>query len=140
NGKAVMKYDEYRDDTDVRFAASLDGGRTVLPSVIANRSRDQKPMRLVPQVFLSKELPRGYLLTFRAEGGLWDYAGLTADAEGSFHPDWIDFRNGVGQMWTTTIDVTGAVASVKTDILAAASTAPAANDTLPDAGRAKSLR
>jgi len=31
-----------------------------------------------------------------------DYMGLATDATGSFHPIWIDARNGVAQVWTAT--------------------------------------
>ena len=50
------------------------------------------------------------LLGFRisigySTSGNGDTEGLTAAADGSFYPDWIDFRSGVGMMQTAKIDV-----------------------------------
>jgi len=73
-----------------RFRASLDGGRTWLPSIrvstSANLVNDEKETRF----------------------NSGDTTGLTADASGIFHPLWIDNRSGVHQMWTTTVTVPGA--------------------------------
>ena len=33
-----------------------------------------------------------------------DYIGLTAAADGSFHPVWIDGRNGIFQVYTARIE------------------------------------
>ena len=73
-----------------RFAASLDGGATWLPSVAVSTS----PNRLTPA---DKHLNGG------------DTAGLAADARGVFHPLWIDNRTGVEQMWTATVTVRGTI-------------------------------
>src|ERR1051325_6258221 len=35
--------------------------------------------------------------------------GLAADADGSFHPTWIDNHTGVPQLWTARVTVNGAV-------------------------------
>jgi hypothetical protein len=70
-----------------RFAASLDGGANWLPSVQVSTS----PNRLTPT-------------DSHLNGG--DTAGLAADADGVFHPLWIDNRAGVPQVWTTTVKVT----------------------------------
>jgi hypothetical protein len=35
--------------------------------------------------------------------------GIAATPDGVFHPTWIDNRNGVGQLWTSSITVSGAV-------------------------------
>ena len=69
----------------VRFAASLDGGKTWLPSV---------------KVSTAAHTDRG---DTRKNSG--DTAGLAAAADGTFHPVWIDNRTSVPQMWTTTITV-----------------------------------
>src|SRR5439155_21141571 len=34
-----------------------------------------------------------------------DYAGLTADRDGTFHPYWIDNRTGWHQVWTAAVNV-----------------------------------
>lgn len=90
----VLWYDR-RDNPDnlgywPRFAASLDGGATWLPSVRVSASAnvtDPKETRL----------------------NSGDTAGLTADEDGIFHAAWIDNRTGTHQMWTTTVSVRGNV-------------------------------
>jgi hypothetical protein len=69
----------------VRFAASLDGGKSWLPSV-----------RVSSAAQVSDD-------DTRKNSG--DTAGLTADAEGVFHPVWIDNRTGIPQVWTTSVKV-----------------------------------
>jgi hypothetical protein len=92
---AVSWYDR-RDNPDnlgywPRFAASLDGGATFLPSVrvstSANLMLNEKETRL--------------------NGG--DTTGLAADARGAFHPAWIDNRTGVHQVFTSSVTVRGTV-------------------------------
>ncbi len=73
-----------------RFAASLNAGATWLPSVPVSTS----PNELTPA---DKHLNGG------------DTSGLTADADGVFHPLWIDNRTGLPQVWTTTVKVRGKV-------------------------------
>lgn len=85
----VSWYDR-RDASDnlgyrVRFAASLDGGKTWLPSV---------------SVSTAAHVDHG---DSRKNSG--DTAGLAADRDGVFHPAWIDNRTGIPQMWTTTVRV-----------------------------------
>jgi hypothetical protein len=87
----VCWYDR-RDNPDnlgyyVRFRASVDGGRTWLPSV-----------RVSTAAQVSSE-------DTRKNSG--DTAGLAADADGVFHPVWIDNRTGIPQMWTATVKVRG---------------------------------
>jgi hypothetical protein len=69
----------------VRFAATLDGGKTWLPSV---------------RVSTALHVDAG---DSRKNSG--DTAGLAADADGVFHPVWIDNRTGIPQMWTATVAV-----------------------------------
>jgi BNR/Asp-box repeat len=95
NNKGVIGVSWYdrRDNSDnlgywVRFSASLDGGATWLPSV-----------RVSTHANLKEESDS------RFNGG--DTAGLTADADGVFHPLWIDNRTGIHQMWTATVVVLG---------------------------------
>jgi hypothetical protein len=71
---------------NIRFRASLDGGKTWLPSV-----------RVSEENSIFEESAKS-----RWAG---DTAGLTADADGAFHAAWIDNRTGVRQIWTTAIRV-----------------------------------
>jgi hypothetical protein len=113
----------------VRFRCSLDGGETWLPSV----SISEKPNTFSPQqkLFTSAyAVPAGTSgLDAESEAGSvglntesvghigvnlqWrqffagDYAGLAADASGTFHALWIDDRTGLAQVWTTRIVVDG---------------------------------
>jgi hypothetical protein len=120
----VMWYDR-RDNPDnlgwwVRFAASLDGGETFLPSVKVSEApfaqdRDE-PFLLdtIPRVWWGypRSFPPGdtlraelFLTYFFFSGG--DTAGMAADADGIFHPFWIDNRTGVPQVWTANVTVQG---------------------------------
>jgi hypothetical protein len=93
NGVVGVSWYDRRDNPDnlgywVRFSASLDGGATWLPST-----------RVSANANLVEAADK------RFNGG--DTAGLTADADGIFHPLWIDNRTGVHQMWTATVAVRG---------------------------------
>jgi hypothetical protein len=106
-------------DWQMRFAASLDGGDTFLPSVKVSEAPFTHDWNRPPAVqFYSlgggnaRESVRGGNLTITAvpsrsyfRGG--DTAGLAADADGGFHPFWIDNRTGVPQVWTANVTVSG---------------------------------
>jgi hypothetical protein len=99
-----------------RFAASLDGGQTFLPSVRVGeacatiggserwpiwaqgtaRPSSGGPLRINVWMF-----PRFYTGA--------DTAGLAADAGGVFHALWVDNRTGLPQVWTAPISVAGTV-------------------------------
>jgi hypothetical protein len=90
----LLWYDR-RDNPDnrgyyARFTASRDGGVTWLPSVRVSASP------FVAGAVAAKS-------AFAANGG--DTAGLTATADGVFHPVWIDDRTGVPQVYTATVTV-----------------------------------
>ena len=70
----------------VRFRASLDAGQTWLPSVRVSTA---------DHVDNAGES--------RKNSG--DTAGLAADADGAFHPVWIDNRSAIPQMWTAMVKV-----------------------------------
>ena len=70
---------------NVRLRASRDGGATWLPSVQVNDVAADKG----------------------SVAHLGHTAGLAADARGDFHPVWIDFRTGTGQLWTAAVKVGG---------------------------------
>jgi hypothetical protein len=63
---------------NVRLRVSADGGVTWLPSVRINDVEGDKG----------------------SAEALGHTAGLAADAGGTFHPVWIDFRTGTPQLWT----------------------------------------
>jgi RNA polymerase sigma factor (sigma-70 family) len=68
---------------NVRLRASLDGGENWLPSVQVNDVGSEK----------------------RDTASLGHTAGLAADADGVFHPVWIDNRMGTLQVWTAAVTV-----------------------------------
>jgi hypothetical protein len=82
--------------SNVRFRASVDGGETWLPSV---RVTDvPSPIALNnPSWKLGKD---GRDFTY-----LGETAGLTADANGDFHPAWVDKRTGLLQVFTAIVSV-----------------------------------
>jgi len=98
----------------VRFAASLDGGETWQPSVRVSES---------PKTFASQGAgPITAGVWRNGAGGLssnfrrfeWiaggHTAGMAADANGSFHPFWVDNRTSVSQIWTAPVTVRGTAA------------------------------
>ena len=97
-------FDEY-------FAASVDGGHTFLPAVrvsmvsirphaAGNLGVDASSSVARGTVFISFDRSFGRL----ESGG--DYLGLTADAEGVFHPIWPDTRTGTYRLYTAAVRVT----------------------------------
>jgi len=112
----VMWYDR-RDIPDglgwyVRFAASLDGGETWLPSVRVSRvpASQSKNERLFTRADASggSRLKLNVGLVGLQFAGA-DTAGMAADAAGGFHPFWVDNRTGTPQVWTATVEVKGNV-------------------------------
>lgn len=122
----------------VRARASLDGGETWLPSVRVSTEPNEFSDRTKIFVWSSAEQPQPASAwkdeddksdpdeppkTKLAEGNpsrlsvafnprqffAGDYAGLTADAAGTFHAFWIDNRTGLPQIWTAPIQVSGKV-------------------------------
>jgi hypothetical protein len=88
SGVVGVSWYDRRDHPDnlgyyVSFRASVDGGSTWLPSV-----------RVSTAAHVSSD-------DTRKNSG--DTAGLAADADGVFHPVWIDNRTGIPQMWTATV-------------------------------------
>jgi len=97
------QFDEY-------FAASVDGGRSFLPSVRVSSAssgfRGPGNMRMDPFVFDHKEEIHLSLISAVSRwpsGG--DYLGLTADRDGVFHPLWADARSGTFQAYTAEVAV-----------------------------------
>jgi hypothetical protein len=133
DGVVGLTWYDRRDNSDnlgwtVRFAASLDGGDTWIPSVKVSEV-PYDPMR--SSIVELWALTGGGGVKGMAGGGLGnrevgrnatlnssifldrspflggDYAGLAPSADGAFHPVWIDNRDGVSQMWTTRVRVDG---------------------------------
>lgn len=119
----VMYYDR-RDsannlDWTVRFAASLDGGETFLPSVPVadspNRYGGAAKLVLGARGYGGGHVPlnanyRGGALKFDVTISQFNLAGghtagLAADANGIFHPFWVDNRTGIAQVWTAPVTV-----------------------------------
>jgi hypothetical protein len=102
---------DVRCDVDERFTASLDGGKTVLPSVVVNPVPDPKPIKFVPSVvfddrFNPAEVSGGFRVSIEySTTGNGDTQGLAVAPDGSFYPAWVDFRTGVGMIRTARIDV-----------------------------------
>ncbi len=101
-----------------RFAASLDGGVTFVPSVAVSRSRMTvgEGRRVILYPFVGGGGTETYHPGERLEVSLGigghpltggETAGLTADANGVFHVLWVDNRTGVMQMWTAAVAVHG---------------------------------
>lgn len=93
-----------------RFAASLDGGETVGPSVRVSdadfRYEWDRGLVVVGRQLGGENLGATALLhAFNDMGG--HTAGMAADASGRFHPFWVDNRTGVPQIWTAAVDVDG---------------------------------
>ena len=99
----------------LRAAASLDGGETFSSSVpisdVANAyplttpwdlraygSSDDKTSTVTIGVGLD---------SFYTSGG--HTTGLAVDADGTFHPTWIDNRTGIAQLWSSSVKVGGNV-------------------------------
>jgi len=97
----------------VRFTASFDGGETWQPSVrVSQAPRTFENSGILPMTAgvwrnstgaLSLNLRRYEWLA----GG--HTAGMTADANGIFHPFWVDNRTGLSQIWTAAVVVRGTV-------------------------------
>ena len=97
----------------LRAAASLDGGETFSASVpitdfanaftsttrwhvtVGTNSDDKKPL---VSVFAG-------LNPFFVSGG--HTSGLAVDADGTFHPTWVDNHTGVAQLWSASVKVEG---------------------------------
>jgi hypothetical protein len=130
NNKGVVGVSWYdrRDSADnlgwaVRFAVSLDGGGTFLPSVpvssanatfpatpdqwdlVTSTTGGGVPFERTPRKTVTVTVQ---LRNFTTNGG--DTAGLAADVDGVFHPVWVDNRTRVPQLWTAPVTVSRAAA------------------------------
>jgi len=98
-----------------RMRASLDGGETFLPSSVVAEAparfdgREHWPVS-TSTVGGGTPFHGGGLVRLLAFAPLHlyfpgDYAGLTADRDGTFYPYWIDNRTGWHQVWTAPVTV-----------------------------------
>lgn len=105
-----------------RFSASLDGGETFLPSVRVSTTPEVHKRDAALPIWVYTQGGGGFpttrrssrvtinVLTDQGENAGGDTAGMAADANGNFHPVWVDNRTGVLQLWTSTVSVEGSVA------------------------------
>jgi hypothetical protein len=129
NGVVGVSWYDRRDSADnvggwySRFAASWDGGETFSRSVRVSESpQELREGQPIPIMAYSQggghHRPRARGGNLRLEIGpqfidylaAADTGGLAADADGAFHPIWVDNRTGVGQLWTSRVGVEGAAA------------------------------
>jgi hypothetical protein len=97
-----------------RFTASLDGGETWLPSVRVSEhpSDPGNPDAWLPLGWGGVGNKNGISLNIAINS--YDFSGgdtdeMLVDADGVFHPLWIDNRTGVHQIWTAPVRVGGKV-------------------------------
>jgi hypothetical protein len=101
-----------------RFSASVDSGRSFLPSVPLNRCPRRPPAEAnaygdylwaVPFIDIDSApgmdtARTGITVRYWESARTWS-AGIAADAGGAFHPAWVLPRD-YGRLWTTTVRVT----------------------------------
>jgi len=136
SGVVGVTWYDWADDgrtATLRFAASLDGGESWLPSVVVSthgfvikhppelaaqttaegggeRRREQRTEAIE---VIAQPAPRTYYPWNLFPG---DYTGLAAGADGAFHAFWIDNRSGVGELYTARVAVEGMVAKPGADM------------------------
>jgi hypothetical protein len=119
----ISWYDRRESSNDldwfVRFAVSIDGGKTFLPSVkVSEAAFVNDWTKSININFLNfgggnfeDSLGGGPLHVSAVVGRAYSHGGDTAanavDAEGVFHPAWIDNRTGTPQIWTAPVSVNG---------------------------------
>jgi hypothetical protein len=83
---------------NVRFRASLDGGETWLSGVCVTEEATDFNGKVAAK---GSKFPEGV-----KQNGPGDTTGMSAGADGVFHPLWIDNRTGIRQVWTAAVTVT----------------------------------
>ena len=99
----------------LRAAASFDGGETFSASVPVSQVANSYPETVKWDLFangladgINSLIPISVrILGFFTSGG--HTSGLAVDADGTFHPTWIDNRTGVAQLWSASVRVVGKV-------------------------------
>lgn len=98
-----------------RFAASIDGGDTFLPSVRVNENlgvfREGDATVNSHWTVTGTGTRNGVVLQmgFSPLQNTGETVGLAAGADGTFYPFWVDVRTGVGHIFTAPVTVRGAV-------------------------------
>lgn len=126
SGVVAVGWADRRDHPDglgwyYRLRVSLDGGDAWLPSIrLSEAATSFGGKEVWPLDTWSTAMPRAgksqgskvqTTIKFgRFFAGLGDTGGMTADANGVFHPVWIDNRTGVPQIWTAPVTVPGVAA------------------------------
>jgi hypothetical protein len=99
---------------DMRFAASIDGGETWMPSVRVSTGQPWKDdvygVRN-PRNTNVAGTREGVAVGFVVENFFHEYPGHTngiaVGADGTFHVFWVDSRTGTSQVWTAPVQVAG---------------------------------
>jgi len=126
NGKGVLgifwfeAYPPNHETYDCFFSASVDGGLTFFPPrrVTSQSSEpDSSGNRMITQIGgIRKKSDKRFFSAYSRWRRAGEYTGLTADADGVFHPFWPDARRGAFQLYTSRISVeakpSGAVPSL----------------------------
>jgi len=93
----------------LRFTASFDGGESFVSSIQVSDPSFTRDFAKPPPFRINTAAEIDTLVLsiaphhFLSYGG--DTAGLVADAQGIFHPLWVDRRTGIAQVWTSAIRV-----------------------------------
>jgi hypothetical protein len=116
---------------DLRFAASMDGGMSFLPSVPVSPKSDGRPAPASRELIAfvdgggcrCRHMRGGPLVSHvnsdEVVYGVGDTRDMVADSRGVFHPFWYDSRTGVSQLWTAPVTVSGRAALHGSPALAA---------------------
>ena len=123
SGVVAVAWADRRDHPDglgwhYRVRVSLDGGDAWLPSVRVSEvaasfgGKEEWPLDSWTSTTKRPGQNQGSkvetTIAFgRFLAGLGDTGGMTADANGVFHPFWVDNRTGVPQIWTAPVTVRG---------------------------------
>jgi hypothetical protein len=99
----------------MRAAASLDGGETFSASVPITDNVNAYPANMPWDAFVSASTDQTHSLVSiggNIGGAFFTSAGHTSgvavDADGTFHPTWIDNHTGIAQLWSASLKVDGA--------------------------------
>jgi hypothetical protein len=123
-GVVGIQWYDRRDSPDdigweTRFTASLDGGETFLPSMkVSEGQQTHRSSDVLPIFVLNSgggshrprhrsDLITSQIQSDQGENSGGDTSGLAADADGVFHPLWVDNRTGIMQLWTAAVTVDG---------------------------------
>jgi hypothetical protein len=132
-GVVAVTWLDRRDDPDnlawrERVRVSLDGGETFEPSVVVSAAParfdgTERWPTTASTVGGGTPVYPGALFRLLVFAPIHtyipgDYAGLTADGEGTFHPYWIDNRTGTHQVWTAAVRIAGKAVKNGSDELA----------------------